>query len=314
MEPINLKDKRKSPRVPVEIMVLGQLEDRHISMWSENISREGMFLHCREFLRPRVVFLARIWLSTEEEPLQAYLTSCFVERTATAYGIGVSISGINAADRAIWESFYGCCVDAQAEQKQRRLASEQTLRNLRIVVVDGSVNLLVEEELGKQGICVLHCPSATAALAQIREEPIAAVVSDLRRPGLEELALCHGISALRLPTRTVLLTEGAAPEEFLLALNAGATRVIAKPCSNDLLVSRIVDALHPYVPNGGLVSGASRREGQRVGGERMIAPEQALIVGNHSWNSIESAARRASEYLGQACRFVSTRLVGRANA
>ena len=116
MEPLVMKDKRKSQRIPVELTVQGELEDRRIAMCSENISLEGMFLFCREIVRPRAVIPAKVWLSNEREPLQIYLTSCFTERTWTGYGIGVCISGISGDDRAQWEEYYRSCAAGRSER------------------------------------------------------------------------------------------------------------------------------------------------------------------------------------------------------
>ena len=250
MKTLSLPEKRKSQRVPVELSVLGELEDRRLEMCTDNISLEGMFLFCREFVRPHATFVTRVSLTEEEAPLQLYVTACFTERTWTGYGIGVHISGISAADRILWESFYRTCAIEHAAQLRQLVQSERTVGNRRILAVDGALSPLAVQALRKQGLEVTQVASIGEAIAVLDREPIEAVISDLQRPGLDGRLLCKYVNERRLPTRTVLLTSSAVANEFLLGLHAAATRVIAKPCSNELLVSRILDVLQQRLPSG----------------------------------------------------------------
>ena len=170
MEPLILTEKRKSQRIPVELTVLAELEERRIAMCSDNISLDGMFLFSREFVRPCAVFPASVWISNEQEPLQVYLTSCFTERTWTGYGIGASISGISASDLSRWDEFYRSCGAARSEQVRQALQAERTVRDRRIVVVDGALSLLAVQGLRKQGLEISHVASAAQALEQIQRE------------------------------------------------------------------------------------------------------------------------------------------------
>lgn len=303
MEPLAMKEKRQSQRIPVELTVMGELEDRQLAMGSDNISLEGMFLFCREFVRPRAVFPAKVWISKEQKPLQTYLTSCFTERTWTGYGIGVSISGISDADRTRWEVFYRRCAAERSEQLRQVLQSERTVRNRRILVIDGALSALAVQTLRKQGLEVSQTPSVEKALEQIHSEPIHAVVSDLQRPGLDGLALCSHVNDQRLPVRTVLLTNSAVAKEFLLGLYAGATRVIAKPCSNEVLTSRILEVLQQRLPGGRALFDSSAIAG---------AADEAEASEGARRLSARHFASQASQCLGGVYRYVSGRFSLRA--
>lgn len=305
MEPLILTEKRKSQRIPVELTVLAELEERRIAMCSDNISLDGMFLFSREFVRPCAVFPASVWISNEQEPLQVYLTSCFTERTWTGYGIGASISGISASDRSRWDEFYRSCGAARSEQVRQALQAERTVRDRRIVVVDGALSLLAVQGLRKQGLEISHVASAAQALEQIQREPVHAVVSDLQRPGMDGLALCSYVNGLRLPVRTILLTSSAAPKEFLLGLYAGATRVIAKPCSKEVLISRILEVLQQRLPGGRTLAGY-----RAIGS----AAQAAAVQAEASALSVRQIASRASHCLGEVYRYVSGRFSHRAVA
>src|ERR1700712_424562 len=106
MQTLTAKERRSSQRVPVQITVQGELGDSRATMYSENIGLDGMFLLSAGFVPPRAVFVARIWLSTDEEPLHAYLTSRFLVRTWASYGLGACLSGISTAGKKRWEDFY----------------------------------------------------------------------------------------------------------------------------------------------------------------------------------------------------------------
>jgi DNA-binding response OmpR family regulator len=291
-------------RVPVELTVLGELGDRRVSMCSENISMDGMFLFSREFVHPRAVFSAHIWLSNEEEPIEAYLTTCFIERTWTGYGIGAHISGISAEDGAVWENFYRCCASSRSEQLRHQVQSERTARSRRIVVVDGAISPLAVQALRKQGLDVASAPSTSESIALAEREPVDAIISDMQSPHMNGLSLCHEVNNRRLPTRTVLLTDGAGPREFLLGLYAGATRVIAKPCSNDLLVARILEVLQQRLPGGRVAPSAPAMDEPEV----RVSPLAAAQVAEHVLSPAHSAPRHAFGRLGQAVRFVCSHL------
>jgi len=280
-------------------------------MISDNISLEGMFLFTRDFVTPQSVFPARIWLSNDEEPLHAYLTSCFTERTWNGYGIGAHISGISAADGALWESFYRFCASNQAEQLRQLAHAERTSGSCHIVVVERALSRLAMQALRQQGLEVTQLPSVSEALKLVQRESIDAVISDLHRPGLDGLALCCHVKSESLPTRTVLLTGSAAPKEFLLGLYAGATRVIAKPCSNEVLVARICEVLQQPLPGGtALLASAATLPGPLPNSiPRASVATDADSAGDG--RSPRHLADRASQCLSQVSRFVSGRLARR---
>ena len=250
MENFIINERRSSQRVPVQISALGEFEGRRIAMYSENIGRDGMFVVSADFLPPRSVFSARVWLSADQEPLDAYLTSCFIDRTWASYGIGVCISGISTADKKLWEDFYHGCVEAHTEQQRALSPAARPTGKRCLVVVNGALSPLTMQALRKPGLEVTHVASVSEAFALVHERPIDAVISDLRSPGVDGLALCREMSQCRRQTRMVLLSDGGTPNDFLMGIHAGAARVIGKQCSPNVLVSRILQALDQRVPSG----------------------------------------------------------------
>lgn len=301
-------------RVPVELTVLGELDGNRIAMCSENINLEGMFLFSREFIRPRAVFSARIWLTNEEEPIQAYLTACFIERTWTGYGVGVYISGISAGDSARWETFYRACATSRSGQLRQLVQAERTVHNRRIVVIGGAVSPLGMQAMRKQGLDVVSAPSVNEAVERVGREPVDAIISDMRRPDIDGLALCCQVNERRLPTRTVLLTDSPGPRDFLLGLYAGATRVIAKPCSNDMLVTRILEVLQQRLPGGRVAPADPDGVETTLEGPNPLAGHDLEPRADRPVNAMNRVKGRASGHLGQVYRYVSDRFSRRPSA
>lgn len=243
------KERRKSQRIPVELQLLAHIDGRPVPMHTANISLDGMFIYAREFISPCAGFFAYAWPWTLEEPLHLYLTASLFEQTWAGYGIGAYISGISAADRAVWERFYhsraAIYVDPHAS---RSAASERPRRAHRIVVIAGALNLLAMQALRRQGYDVSEVDSVEQALVAAGQQDTDLIISDLRRPGLDGMALCCYVNLHGLSARTLVLTDSSTQKEFLLGLFAGATRVIARTSTTDLLVSCVAEMIKQPLP------------------------------------------------------------------
>lgn len=308
MDPLIPSDKRRSPRVPAQVMVMGETDGRQIMMYSENISLDGMFLHAKDFISPRAVFTAQVWLSEDEEPLRMYLTCCFIERTSNEYGVGVYISGMSTYDRMTWEAYYRCCVDAYAKH-QHLAPSCRTLRHRCLVVVGGALGAPVIEILRTHGLEVSHAPSVSAAIGLVQAGQSDAVISTMRSPKIDGLALCYAINAQRLRTRTVLLTDSMSPIDFWLAVHAGAARVIAKPCSIQILVTRVLEVMERPIALARALSAEGRSRGDRAVRVGQMSRSSAQLLELRPSAPARSGVQQVSRYLGRAYRYLSERIV-----
>lgn len=309
MNPTSQTSRRNSPRVPVQFTVLAEMSGHRVLMYSENISLDGMFLRTSSFIAPHSVFGAQLWLTSDEEPLRVYLTSCFIERTPAEYGIGVYISGISSDDRAHWEKFYRCCVEAQVEQQALLAPSRRTIRNRHIAVVNEALNQQSISALRVSGLEVSQVSSANAAIELVETRQIDAVICNLQGPTMDGLNLCYTVSSRGLHTRPVLLTDSAASMEFWMGAQAGAVRVIAKPCSPQLLVSRIAEVLAEPLPAARRTAAVERMEDQVMG----VCPRVnwlADTVSHPSESPRPELSRRAGRYLGQVYRYLASRMAG----
>lgn len=249
MERTLVKDKRNSRRITTELSLVCSLSGRNVPMWTQNVSLEGMFLYCQEYVRLRSVFEAMVWLDPKGPPIRCFLTACFVDRTRTGYGIGVCISGMASDERRRWEAHYQGLVAAQARKlREAAEAAEQAMRKRRVLVLDQALPVTAIVALERHDIVVYTLPYSSQLIAELRARPVDIVIADLTAESQRGVEICQQIRRARLRTHAILLTANASPREFLIGLYAGATQVIAKPCSHELLVTRIQQLLNGPPP------------------------------------------------------------------
>ncbi|TMC88755.1 MAG: hybrid sensor histidine kinase/response regulator [Chloroflexi bacterium] len=90
------------------------------------------------------------------------------------------------------------------------------------------------------------CDSAQAAIEQIGEYEYAAIVSDIKMPGMDGLALLAKIQELRPDTPTLLITGHGEHDLAVQALRGGAYDFIQKPIDRDYLVAALQRAIQTY--------------------------------------------------------------------
>src|SRR5690348_9877888 len=85
--------------------------------------------------------------------------------------------------------------------------------------------------------------SAVNALALIQEHDYDAIVSDIKMPGMDGLALLQKIQELRPDTPTLLITGHGEHDLAVLALRGGAYDFIQKPIDRDYMVAALNRAI-----------------------------------------------------------------------
>src|SRR3989440_1488978 len=119
-----------------------------------------------------------------------------------------------------------------------------------ILIVDDDTALLEALPqalyLRLDGVKVDTCDSAQAAIEQIGEYEYAAIVSDIKMPGMDGLALLAKIQELRPDTPTLLITGHGEHDLAVQALRGGAYDFIQKPIDRDYLVAALQRAIQTY--------------------------------------------------------------------
>jgi PAS domain S-box-containing protein len=117
----------------------------------------------------------------------------------------------------------------------------------RILIVDDDEALLeaLPEALRMRmnGIHIDTSPSATAALELIRDVDYDAIVSDIKLPGMDGLALLTEIKELRPGTPTLLITGHGEHDLAVQALRGGAYDFVQKPIDRDYFVASLERAI-----------------------------------------------------------------------
>ncbi len=119
-----------------------------------------------------------------------------------------------------------------------------------ILIVDDDTALLQALpqalSLRIEGILVDTCDSALEALIHIQEHDYDAIVSDIKMPGMDGLALLAKIQELRSETPTLLITGHGEHELTVAALRGGAYDFIQKPIDRDYFVAALKRAIQTH--------------------------------------------------------------------
>ena len=119
-----------------------------------------------------------------------------------------------------------------------------------ILIVDDDTALLqaLPQALSLRidGIQVDTCDSALEGLIHIQEHDYDAIVSDIKMPGMDGLALLAKIQELRPETPTLLITGHGEHELTVEALRGGAYDFIQKPIDRDYFVAALKRAIQTH--------------------------------------------------------------------
>lgn len=119
----------------------------------------------------------------------------------------------------------------------------------KVLLVDDEVNLLNGMKRQLRGdFLLLTANSGGEAIDVVSNSgPVAAVISDMRMPEMDGIATLEAIAKRSPNTIRMMLTGNAEQETAVEAINRGQIfRFFNKPCSSELLMKGIDDALHQY--------------------------------------------------------------------
>ncbi len=123
--------------------------------------------------------------------------------------------------------------------------------NARILLVDDDTALLdaLPEalRLRMNGIQIDTSETAVGALERIKRIDYDAIVSDVKMPGMDGLALLHEIRELRPSTPTLMITGHGERDLAVQALRGGAYDFVQKPIDRDYFVASLERAIQRRV-------------------------------------------------------------------
>jgi diguanylate cyclase (GGDEF)-like protein/PAS domain S-box-containing protein len=119
--------------------------------------------------------------------------------------------------------------------------------NLEILVVEDSAPKaeILCGKLVQEGYQVAVAENGAQALAMIRKNRPALIISDIGRPGLDGYRMCcdlkQGKELKDIPV--ILLTDPADLRDVVRGLDAGADNCLTKPCDDQVLLARIAEIM-----------------------------------------------------------------------
>jgi signal transduction histidine kinase len=117
----------------------------------------------------------------------------------------------------------------------------------RVLIIDDDAALLQALpqalRLRMEGVTVKTCGSAIAALDHIAVTDFDAIVSDIKMPGMDGLALLSKIRTLRPETPTLLITGHGEHDLAVQALRGGAYDFIQKPIDREYFIASLSRAI-----------------------------------------------------------------------
>jgi DNA-binding NtrC family response regulator len=124
----------------------------------------------------------------------------------------------------------------------------------RVLIVDDDPALLealhAAIHLRIEGIVIDTCDSAVAAVEHIEASDYDAIVTDIKMPGMDGLALLAVIKDKRPATPTLLITGHGEGDLGLRAMEGGAYEYISKPIDRDSFITLLRRAIKSHGMGG----------------------------------------------------------------
>ncbi len=125
------------------------------------------------------------------------------------------------------------------------------MTHILIVEDDLTFGTMIQTWLKKKGFAVDRVASVGAALRHLQENGRTdLILSDLRLPDRDGLALLQWMGKQHIATPFIVMTSYAEVQNAVLAMKSGATDYIAKPFPPDILLEKIQEALEGKIEEG----------------------------------------------------------------
>lgn len=117
-----------------------------------------------------------------------------------------------------------------------------------ILVVDDELSIrgYLASLLGKRGYSVIACGDAEEAMAQLQENAVSLVLSDIKMPGISGLELLEGVRNFDPDIPVILMTGYADFDTAIEAVNKGAFSFLTKPFNRDYLLTSVSRGLESH--------------------------------------------------------------------
>lgn len=156
----------------------------------------------------------------------------------------------------------------------------------KILIVDDEPNTLevLQRNLSSQGFTTFTAASVSDALLLLKSTPVDLVITDLKMPGASGLNLVRHVRENLKDTEVLMITGYASVEGAVEAIKTGAEGYLAKPFTDEELLSAVKEALDKL----------NRRKATRVNSNE-VTSTFGLIGASPVMKEVYKAIQKASE-------------------
>jgi DNA-binding NtrC family response regulator len=115
--------------------------------------------------------------------------------------------------------------------------------NILVVDDDAVIREGLRRVLGQEGYQVETQPNGRLALDRMQEASFALLITDLKMPGMSGLEVLQAVKVLQPEMPVILITGYAAIDNAVEVMRSGAADYLAKPFTNEEIVSKVRKAL-----------------------------------------------------------------------
>lgn len=281
-------DKRHLIHVAVSPLAMAQVGGQLIAMRVEKVDHRGLFLSSATLIWPRTVFEIFLCLSSSEAPIRAACSSTYVERGWGGFGIAVEISSMSGRDQERWSAFVREAARTDPSTYGRGVSALQTAQSASITVVSLALSDRLLAALRLRGLKVQQVETTADALEIVEEPGHHTIVAEQHGDYYDGTDLCRRLSEHAGSVQSVLLTNQRKSHILELSLYAGATKVVARPCSQEILLMRLVD----------MVSGTEEENPAEARSTEAQPAERSLLQQLSQWAA--ACVHTAQEWLNPA--------------
>lgn len=233
----------KAMFVPAELSVLGIVEGQRLPMHVEEIGRTGLFMISREFVAPRTIFEILLKLPGEAAPIYALVSATFVERRGEGYGIAARITTISSRSHTRWQRVHERCVAASTQPHRPTFCLERLAQPQTIVMLHGALPNGVRSSLHYFGVTVKMAWTVDEAFELARRNDAKLIIGFHSERQNSGHALCQKLEAQGRSPALMLISEIDGFAASAAQAQGDKIRVVAWPCSQAMLVTRILALL-----------------------------------------------------------------------
>ncbi|HNN90762.1 response regulator [Haliangium sp. UPWRP_2] len=243
-----LKTPRKRRLVDVSADPKGRafVQGKWMTLRVLKMGRASLFLGTQDYIPVRAFFELSLELARGTTPLRMLATVSYVERSGDGFGIGVEISSMATADQCRWSQFLDTvpAVGAVTADTGSKLRPVSHAGGGAVVVVAGALSARAIDQLQAEGLAVQSVTNNAEAIKHVRSGNVAMVVAPLHSLTAPGLMLCEQLRREHPRVVTVLHTQREQVADYGRGIQAGAALVIGTPCSQGLLLTRVLDVYH----------------------------------------------------------------------